>query len=56
MDIDNAEFMEEFMEDMIKHLKIMNDVLTKFKKGKLAFRVDKLGSIHAPIGKVDFDS
>lgn len=35
MDIDNAEFMEEFMEDMIKHLKIMNDVLTKFRKGKL---------------------
>ena len=26
-----------------------------FKKGKLAFKVDKLGSIHVPIGKVDFD-
>ncbi len=29
--------------------------VSEFKKGKLAFRVDKLGSIHAPIGKVDFD-
>ena len=27
----------------------------EFKKGKLAFKVDKLGSIHVPIGKVDFD-
>lgn len=27
----------------------------EFKKGKLAFRVDKLGSIHVPIGKVDFE-
>ena len=26
----------------------------EFKKGKLAFRVDKLGSIHVPIGKADF--
>ena len=29
--------------------------VSEFKKGKLAFRIDKLGSIHAPIGKVDFD-
>ena len=28
--------------------------VTEFKKGKLAFRTDKLGSIHAPIGKVGF--
>ena len=28
--------------------------VSEFKKGKLAFRVDKLGSIHVPIGKVDF--
>jgi large subunit ribosomal protein L1 len=28
----------------------------EFKKGKLAFRVDKLGSIHVPVGKVDFDA
>jgi len=28
--------------------------VSEFKKGKLAFRVDKLGSIHAPIGKADF--
>ena len=27
----------------------------EFKKGKVAFKVDKLGSIHLPIGKVDFD-
>ncbi|MCP1225238.1 50S ribosomal protein L1 [Sebaldella sp. S0638] len=27
----------------------------EFKKGKLAFKVDKLGSIHVPIGKVNFD-
>ncbi|MBZ4683162.1 MAG: ribosomal protein [Fusobacteriales bacterium] len=27
----------------------------EFKKGKLAFRVDKLGSIHVPIGKADFE-
>jgi len=30
--------------------------VSEFKKGKLAFRVDKLGSIHVPIGKVDFDA
>jgi large subunit ribosomal protein L1 len=29
--------------------------VSEFKKGKLAFRVDKLGSIHVPVGKVDFD-
>lgn len=29
--------------------------VSEFKKGKLAFRVDKLGSIHVPIGKCDFD-
>ncbi|MDR3259583.1 MAG: 50S ribosomal protein L1 [Fusobacteriaceae bacterium] len=28
--------------------------ISEFKKGKLAFRIDKLGSIHVPIGKVDF--
>lgn len=28
--------------------------VSEFKKGKLAFRVDKFGSIHCPIGKVDF--
>ncbi|RRD40038.1 50S ribosomal protein L1 [Leptotrichia sp. OH3620_COT-345] len=27
----------------------------EFKKGKVAFKVDKLGSIHLPIGKVNFD-
>ncbi|MBR8701929.1 MULTISPECIES: 50S ribosomal protein L1 [unclassified Fusobacterium] len=30
------------------------DAVKEFKKGKLAFRVDKLGSIHVPIGKADF--
>lgn len=30
--------------------------VSEFKKGKLAFRVDKLGSIHVPVGKVDFDA
>ena len=28
--------------------------VNEFKKGKVAFKVDKLGSIHLPIGKVDF--
>ncbi len=28
--------------------------VSEFKKGKLAFRVDKLGSMHVPIGKADF--
>ena len=26
----------------------------EFKKGKVAFKVDKLGSIHLPLGKVNF--
>ena len=26
----------------------------EFKKGKVAFKVDKLGSLHLPLGKVDF--
>jgi len=30
------------------------DAVSEFKKGKLAFRVDKFGSIHVPIGKADF--
>lgn len=30
--------------------------VSEFKKGKLAFRVDKLGSIHVPVGKVDFSA
>ena len=30
--------------------------VSEFKKGKLAFRVDKLGSIHVPVGKVNFES
>ncbi len=30
--------------------------VSEFKKGKLAFRVDKLGSIHVPVGKVECDS
>ena len=34
----------------------ITSAVSKFKKGKLAFRVDKLGSIHVPVGKVDFDS
>ena len=29
--------------------------VSEFKKGKLAFRVDKLGSIHVAIGKADFE-
>ena len=28
--------------------------VSEFKKGKLAFRVDKVGSIHVAIGKADF--
>lgn len=27
----------------------------EFKKGKLAFKIDKLGSIHAPLGKANFN-
>ena len=34
----------------------ITSAVSEFKKGKLAFRVDKLGSIHVPVGKVDFDS
>lgn len=30
-------------------------VVFEFKKGKLVFRVDKLGFIYVLIGKVDFD-
>lgn len=29
--------------------------VAEFKKGKVAFKVDKLGSIHLPIGKVNFE-
>jgi large subunit ribosomal protein L1 len=32
----------------------ITSAISEFKKGKLAFRIDKLGSIHVPIGKVDF--
>ena len=32
----------------------IEQTVTEFKKGKVAFKVDKLGSIHLPIGKVDF--
>lgn len=32
----------------------IEEAVNEFKKGKLAFRVDKLGSIHVPIGKADF--
>lgn len=31
------------------------NAVSEFKKGKLAFRVDKLGSIHVPVGKADFE-
>lgn len=34
----------------------IENAVSEFKKGKLAFRVDKLGSIHVPIGKVNFDN
>jgi large subunit ribosomal protein L1 len=27
----------------------------EFKKGKLAFKIDKLGSLHAPLGKANFE-
>ncbi len=30
------------------------EAVSEFKKGKLAFRVDKFGSMHVPIGKADF--
>ena len=32
----------------------VESTVSEFKKGKIAFKVDKLGSIHLPIGKVDF--
>ena len=32
----------------------IEQTVSEFKKGKIAFKVDKLGSIHLPIGKVDF--
>lgn len=33
----------------------VEQAVSEFKKGKIAFKVDKLGSIHLPIGKVNFD-
>lgn len=33
----------------------VEQTVNEFKKGKVAFKVDKLGSIHLPIGKVNFD-
>ncbi len=33
----------------------IDQTVEEFKKGKVAFKVDKLGSIHLPIGKVNFD-
>ena len=45
MDIDKAEFMEEFMEDMLKHLKIMSDVLIKFKNSSYASEAELLNEI-----------
>ena len=45
MDIDKAEFMEEFMEDMIKHLKIMSDVLMKFKNSSYSSEAELLNEI-----------
>lgn len=32
----------------------IEQTVSEFKKGKIAFKVDKLGSIHLPIGKVNF--
>ncbi len=32
----------------------IDKTVQEFKKGKVAFRVDKLGSIHVPMGKCDF--
>lgn len=32
----------------------IDKTVEEFKKGKVAFRVDKLGSIHVPVGKADF--
>ena len=33
----------------------IDKTIDEFKKGKVAFRVDKLGSIHVPVGKADFE-
>ncbi|SQA14703.1 50S ribosomal protein L1 [Streptobacillus moniliformis] len=33
----------------------ISQTVEEFKKGKVAFKVDKLGSIHLPIGKVNFE-
>ena len=33
----------------------VEQTVDEFKKGKVAFKVDKLGSIHLPIGKVDLN-
>lgn len=33
----------------------IDKTVDEFKKGKVAFRVDKLGSIHVPVGKADFE-
>ena len=32
----------------------IEQTVQEFKKGKVAFKVDKLGSLHLPLGKVDF--
>ena len=32
----------------------IEQTVVEFKKGKVAFKVDKLGSLHLPLGKVDF--
>lgn len=45
MNIDNAEFMDEFMEDMIKHLKMMSDVLIKFKNSSYSSEAELLNEI-----------
>jgi len=43
------------LEEEIRSILIsMGQTVQEFKKGKVAFKVDKLGSIHLPIGKVDF--
>ena len=46
--------LEEFMEKNPSVFTRKNELRSEFKKAKLAFRVDKLGSIHLPIGKADF--
>ena len=45
MNMDNAEFMDEFMEDMIKHLKMMSDVLIKFKNCSYSSEAELLNEI-----------